>query len=126
MEKKPVVTACNAHYLKGHASWLYCDSCNKTVAYLCYVTYRYFRFDFTCACGCRGFVENRYEGADLSGIAAGEPIRSATNKRYCCAMDESPLFSPVPKNLKAYSAEIVCRECGVRYAASEDFTGPRK
>ena len=117
--EKPIVTTQNAHYLKGHASWLYCDNCNKTVAYLCYVTYQYFRFDFTCACGCEGFAENRYGDIDLSNLPTGELFRNTANKRYCCAKDESPLFSPVSKNLKSYSAVIVCKECGVHYAANE-------
>jgi len=29
----------NARLLKEYASWIYCTSCEKTVAYLCYVTY---------------------------------------------------------------------------------------
>ena len=120
-KEKPFVTTQNAHYLKGHASWLYCDNCNKTVAYLCYVTYQYFRFDFTCLCGCDGFAENRYGDIDLSNFLTGELVRNTGNKRYCCAKDESPLFSPVPKNLKSYSADIVCKECGVRYTADEIF-----
>ena len=120
-KEKPVVTAQNAHYLKGHASWLYCDNCNKTVAYLCYVTYQYFRFEFTCSCGCDGFAENRYGGMDLSSLLTGELVCNTVNKRYCCAKDESPLFSSVPKNLKSYSAEIVCKECGTRYFANEIF-----
>jgi len=33
----------NAHLLKNYGSWIYCDSCNKTVAYLCYVNYDYFK-----------------------------------------------------------------------------------
>ena len=122
MEKeKPIVSTRNAHYLKGCASWLYCDNCRKTVAYLCYVTYQYFRFDFTCSCGCEGFAENRYGDIDLTGLPAGELVRNTANKRYCCAKDKSPLFSPVSKNLKNYHAEIVCKECGVRYTANEIF-----
>lgn len=118
---KPKVTASNAHFLKGHASWLYCDSCNKTVAYLCYVTYRYFKFTFTCSCGHHGWVENRYDDFDFSKLPAGQLGQSAANKRYCCAKDDNALFSPVPKNLKSYSAEIVCRQCGTAYSISETY-----
>ncbi len=28
--------------LKSYGSWIYCNSCNKTVGYLCYTTYDYF------------------------------------------------------------------------------------
>lgn len=117
--KKPVVTGKNAHFLKGHASWLYCDGCNKTVAYLCYVTYSYFRFSFACRCGCHGSVENRYGDIDLPGLPLGQLIRSAANNRFACEKDSAPLFSPVYKNLKAYRAELVCKQCSTRYTVSE-------
>ena len=117
----PIVKTENAHYLKGHASWLYCDNCNKTVAYLCYVTYRYFRFEFVCSCGCHGFAENKIENIDLDALPEGELVRSIHNKRYCCENDESPLFSPVPKNLKSYMADVVCMECSKRYTINETF-----
>ena len=122
MEKtKPTVKADNAHFLKGHASWLYCDACNQTVAYLCYVTYRYFRFSFTCACGCKGMAENAYGEVDLQAMSEGELVRSEANKRFCCAKDESALFSPVPKHLRSYSAVVVCKACDTRYEVGESF-----
>ena len=112
--EKPVVTTENAHYLKSYASWLYCDHCNKTIAYLCYVTYRYFRISFTCACGCTGFAENRYEGAVITREQTGK-LACGNSKRYCCVKDDSPLFSLVTKNLVAYKVEVVCKACGSRY-----------
>lgn len=121
-KRKPVVEAKDAHFLKGHASWLYCDNCNKTVAYLCYVTYRYFYFSFTCSCGNHGWVKNRYDEIDLQGVATGSLQRSESNKRYCCEHDEAALFSPVPKNLQSYQAEVVCNKCNTLYQVSESFT----
>ena len=122
MADKPNVKTENTHFLKGHASWLYCDGCNKTVAYLCYVTYRYFRFSFTCACGHTGWVENQYDGIDnLSDLPTGQLKQGGANKRYCCGNDESALFSPVPKNLKNYDAEVVCKTCGTKYSINENY-----
>lgn len=120
-KESPAVKAERAHFLKGHASWLYCDQCKKTVAYLCYVTYRYFRFSFVCACGCRGSVENRIGDVDPKSLPTGEMARNAANKRYCCPHDQSALFSPVPKNLRSYEAEIVCKQCDTRFMATEKF-----
>ena len=122
MEKtKPSVKADSAHFLKGHASWLYCSHCHKTVAYLCYVTYSYFHFSFSCACGSSGAIENSYGDVDLQSLPVGEPVRNPANKRYCCAHDNSALFSPVPKNLRAYKAEVVCKSCTTRYVVSESY-----
>jgi len=118
-DEKPMVNAKNSHFLKRHASWLYCDNCNKTVAYLCYITYKYFRFSFTCSCGCQGSVENKYGDIDLSKLTTGELVQSPINKRFCCPNDESSLFSPVAKNLESYTAEIVCKKCDTRFVANE-------
>jgi hypothetical protein len=120
-KEKPTVNLKNAHFLKGHASWLYCDNCNNTVAYLCYVTYRYFHFSFTCACGCKGSAENSYGDIDLSKLPAGELVQGETNKRLCCEKDKSALFSTVAKNLKSYKVEVVCKACDTRYIASGNF-----
>ena len=122
--EKPVTKPENAHFLKGHASWLYCDSCHKTVAYVCYTTHSYFRFAFTCACGATGWAENQYPAADVpdfQNLPTGIPARNAANKRFCCAQDGSALFSPVPKNLKSYTADIVCRACHTWYTVAEIF-----
>lgn len=120
-KEKPIVTAENAHFLKGHASWLYCDSCNKTVAYLCYVTYQYFEFSFVCSCGSKGHVQNKYSDINLQELSSGELKLNPANKRFCCTNDDSPLFSPVAKNLKSYKAEIVCKKCNTHYSMLESF-----
>ena len=122
MEKtRPTVKAENAHFLKGHASWLYCSCCHKTIAYLCYVTYSYFHFSFSCDCGSTGVIENSYGDIDLQGLSIADLSHNPVNKRYCCAHDNSALFSPVPKNLRAYRAEVVCMSCHTRYVISENF-----
>ena len=119
--KKPTTKAENAHFLKGHASWLYCDDCNKTIGYLCFVTYDYFRFEFTCACGHKGWVENSFKEMDVESLPTGALQLSPKNKRYCCSKDGSALFSPVPKNLKSYKAAVVCKECGTVYTRVEEY-----
>lgn len=116
---KPIVKSSNAHFLKGHASWLYCDNCNKTVAYLCYVTYRYFHFSFTCSCGSKGWVENQFGEEEQVTLTDGSLKRNSANKRYCCEKDNNPLFSPVMKNLHSYQAEVICKECKTHYNIEE-------
>ena len=121
MTHKPTTSTQNARFLKGHASWLYCIACNKTVAYLCYVTYTYFKFSFRCSCGCEGYAENSYGIPDLGELPSGELVKSGANNRLCCAEDGSPLFSAVPKNLRSYSAEVVCKACGTYYKITEEL-----
>lgn len=120
-KEKPLVKTENAHFLKGHASWLYCNKCNKTVAYLCYVTYRYFHLSFVCSCGCHGWVENSYGDIKLDGMPTGNLVRNTSNKRYCCTNDKDALFSSVPKNLQSYKAIIVCKQCNTKYEMAETY-----
>jgi hypothetical protein len=118
--QKPInVSLNNAHYLKSHASWLYCDVCNKTIAYLCYVTYGYFKFDFTCGCGAHGSAKNIFETVELDMLDKGSLEVKPENKKFCCEKDGDSLFSVVQKNLKSYSATVVCRKCKTKYEKSE-------
>jgi len=103
----------NARLLKAYASWIYCESCNQTVAYLCYTAYDLFALTFTCQCGGEGYVHIRFPH--------GEPAESAAaltmvKNRFCCPNDGAPLFSVVEKNLRAYHARVVCNVCGTAYA----------
>lgn len=98
----------NGRLLKKYGSWMYCDKCNKTVGYLCYTTYQYFSFTFTCNCGNKGSFEL---GEKLmSGTQIGKKLLLNKN-RLCCCIDNAPLFSIVNKNLKEYSYEVICNKC---------------
>lgn len=105
----------NTRLLKEYASWIYCESCNKTVAYLCYVTYDSFDFTYTCGCGGSGYVHIEFEREnDVS--KSTEPLIDIKN-RLCCPEDKSPLVTFVEKNLKTCNCSVVCKECGVEYTA---------
>ena len=120
-QKPKSVTLKNAHYLKSHASWHYCDNCSKTVAYLCYVTYSYFSFDFICSCGTHGIAENIFDTVELDTLESGNLVVKPENKRFCCEKDGESLFSVVPKNLKCYSAIVVCKKCKTKYSKGENY-----
>jgi hypothetical protein len=106
----------NGRLLKNYGSWMYCDNCSKTIGYLCYTTYDYFRFSFTCTCDCRG----SFELGEKSGskIIVGNDLL-LKGKRLCCSFDEAPLFSVVDNNLKEYSFEVVCNKCFRNYLKGE-------
>ena len=114
MARKPLHKALeNARLLKEYASWIYCTGCDKTVAYLCYVTYDQFDFTFTCACGSHGRVAITL--ADRQPAQSGEALQVIKN-RLCCPRDAAPLLSLVDKNLTAYRLRIACSACNTVYA----------
>ena len=102
----------NSRLLKEYASWIYCEACNNTVAYLCYVTYDLFDFEYTCKCGSRGHVFIEFEH-DIPAKSK-QPLYLAKN-RLCCPKDESPLLAVVEKNIDEARFRIVCNTCNTEY-----------
>ena len=107
----------NARLLKEYASWIYCTGCNKTIAYLCYVTYDVFDFRFTCGCGCKGSVYIDFE-RETPAVRTDDRLTMQKN-RLCCPADDSPIVTFVDKNLKQYSYDVVCAKCGREYGEQE-------
>ena len=99
----------NSRLLKDYASWIYCESCNKTIAYLCYVTYNHFDFEYKCNCGNEGSVYLDFE--DSSECENDFTDLIIIKNRLCCPYDESPLLTIQDKNLLSYQIDISCKEC---------------
>lgn len=99
----------NAHLLKNYGSWIYCDSCYRTVGYLCYSNYYYYKLVFICDCGNNGVIELEDEEKQESNKSDKDLI--VIKNRLCCPNDNSPLFSIVGKNVKSYSWELICNKC---------------
>lgn len=113
MARKPITKELlNSRLLKEYASWIYCTECNKTVAYLCYVTYDSFDFKYECHCGGKGSVHIEFEHAPME--QGQRPLETIKN-RLCCPKDKSPFVTFVDKNLKGYSYSIGCKECQTKY-----------
>ena len=110
----------NSRLLKAYASWIYCTQCEKTVAYLCYVTYDTFDFDYDCMCGGHGHVHIAFEHEPIE--RCDEPLVTIKN-RLCCPIDESPLVTVVEKNLRAYRLGISCHACHHDYALAKTEQG---
>lgn len=103
----------NARMLKEYASWIYCTSCEKTVAYLCYVTYDAIDLAFTCSCGAKGSVVIEF-GELEETQKSPEPLALIKN-RLCCPKDKAALITFVEKNLKGYDCKISCLKCKNEY-----------
>ena len=102
----------NSRLLKEYASWIYCNGCNKTVAYLCYVTYDLFLFSYTCNCGSSGEVFIQFEHDPP--MQSDTPLQRVKN-RLCCPDDASPLLTIVDKNIAQYQFRIVCNTCHTEF-----------
>lgn len=102
----------NSRLLKEYASWVYCTGCSKTVAYLCYVTYDSFSFEYECQCGSEGSVTIEFEHGFMK--QENTPLETVKH-RLCCPKDKSPLVTFVDKNLKSYSYSIGCKECQTEF-----------
>jgi hypothetical protein len=102
----------NSRLLKKYASWIYCDKCNNTVAYLCYVTYDLFDFKYECKCGSKGNVYIDFK--EDTSKESNQKLKTIKN-RMCCPHDESALITIVDKNIKEYKFEIVCNACDTKF-----------
>jgi len=102
----------NSRLLKEYASWIYCTACNKTVAYLCYVTYDLFEFEYACNCGSHGRV---YISFDHDSPAKSNSQLPLIKNRLCCPNDNSLLFTIVEKNIKSSRFRILCNTCNTEF-----------
>ena len=116
MSRKPIKKELtDTRLLKEYASWIYCGNCNNTVAYLCYVTYDFFDFEYTCSCQNRGHVCIEFENDNEPTISVEALIE--IKNRLCCPNDSSPLVTVVAKNLREYKLSVVCNKCNTMYQA---------
>jgi hypothetical protein len=98
----------NTRLHKSNGGWIYCSSCSSTVGYLCYSTYSYFKFDYTCNCGENGSAE--IGDKECLGETTLKDL-SLRKGRLCCPDDDSPLFTIVNKNIMKCSYAVVCKSC---------------
>ncbi len=99
----------NTRLASGYGGWIYCESCNKTIGYLCYVTYDSFKLSYKCKCGGCGGMHIEFE--DDSSASAGANKLITIKNRLCCPSDQSPLFTILYKNLKSYQYKVLCKAC---------------
>ena len=113
----------NSRLLKNYGSWLYCTNCNKTVAYICYTTYQWIKISFQCTCGSNGDLELKETGAILAEQIDHYNKLIIKNNRYCCAVDEEPLFSLVAKQTTMFEYAVSCLKCKTLYRGIFDKEG---
>ncbi len=97
-----------------YGGWIYCEGCNKTIGYLCYVTYNLFRLDYQCKCGNCGSAHLAFED-NCSEENYREQALITIKNRLCCPEDKSPLATILEKNLDVYRLEVSCKACNTKY-----------
>lgn len=99
----------NTRLANGYGGWIYCEGCNKTIGYLCYITYDSFKLDYKCKCGSCGSVYLSFPNENSPKESHDHLIK--IKNRLCCPADQSPLFSIIEKNLNYFKYEVVCKAC---------------
>lgn len=107
----------NTRLANAYGGWFYCEGCNETIGYLCYVTYDLFRLDYRCKCGNHGSVDIGFENYHMAQ-AGVQPLVTIKN-RLCCPVDQSPLVTILAQNLDDYNYEIVCKACNTEYGKEQ-------
>lgn len=111
LKKKELV---NTKLANNYGGWLYCNNCNQTIGYLCYVTYHSIRLEYHCNCGSEGalYIE---KDAPIKTLSSESNLITVKN-RLCCPEDQSPLITLLNQKLKKSSCKIVCNECRHEYS----------
>ncbi|WP_303869660.1 hypothetical protein [Acetobacterium wieringae] len=104
----------NTRLANAYGGWIYCEGCNKTIGYLCYVTYDLFRLNYQCKCGNCGSVHITFEPKSIKPTNSKQSLIQIKN-RLCCPEDKSPLTTLLEKNLDSYKYEINCSACNTKY-----------
>lgn len=109
----------NTRLANNYGGWTYCDSCNKTIGYLCYVTYEEFHLSYQCKCGNCGSMHISFEHQIKP--KRGESKLVTIKNRLCCPNDSAPLFTLLTKNLEYYKYEVHCSECNTTYVEEQNL-----
>lgn len=108
----------NTRLANTYGGWIYCEGCNKTIGYLCYVTYNRFEMLYKCKCGNDGSAHLVFDDEDTSENA--EQKMTTIKNRLCCPADESPLVTILSKKLLSYECDIVCKACNTKYREEQN------
>ncbi len=107
----------NTRLANSYGGWIYCDHCDKTIGYLCYVTYDSLDLEYTCSCGGSGKAHISFL-SEPPAFGCQKPLISIKN-RLCCPSDQSPLLSINKKRLSNFRYTVVCNRCGTMYCGEK-------
>ena len=99
----------NTSLATNYGGWMYCNSCNETIGYLCYATYDNLELKYTCNCGSLGSAVLNFEDSKLGNNCNDELI--VIKNRFCCPKDNEPLITLLDKKISSYELKISCKTC---------------
>jgi hypothetical protein len=111
LKKKELI---NTRLANNYGGWIYCNNCNQTIGYLCYVTYQNIILEYSCKCGNKGRIHIEKEDP-IEVIPSEKPLTSIKN-RLCCPEDQSPLITLLEQKLEGSSCKIICKNCSHEYS----------
>lgn len=103
----------NTRLATNYGGWMYCDSCNENIGYLCYSTYDKLELKYVCNCGSQGSALLDFEDSKAGRMCDDELI--VIKNRFCCPKDKSPLITILDKKVAKYELKVTCKDCGNIY-----------
>ena len=99
----------NTRLATNYGGWIYCETCNTNIGYLCYSTYEKIELKYKCSCGSKGIVILDFIDSKIGQECNDELI--TIKNRLCCSKDNSPLITILDKKLVNYELQITCNSC---------------
>ncbi len=103
----------NTRLASNYGGWVYCDSCNENIGYLCYSTYDRLELKYKCNCGNIGSILLDFEDSKTGQDCSDELV--IIKNRFCCPNDNEPLITILDKQVANYEMKITCKSCGAIY-----------
>lgn len=103
----------NTRLAANYGGWIYCDSCNENIGYLCYSTYDRLELKYKCNCGSIGSILLDFEDSKTGQDCNDELV--IIKNRFCCPKDNEPLITILDKKAADYEIKITCKSCGAIY-----------
>ena len=103
----------NTRLATNYGGWMYCDTCNENIGYLCYSTYDRLELKYKCNCGSQGRAVLDFEDSKMGQTCKDELIM--IKNRFCCPKDSEPLITILDKKVASYEMKITCKSCGRIY-----------
>ncbi len=103
----------NTRLASNYGGWVYCDSCNENIGYLCYSTYDRLELEYKCNCGSIGSILLDFEDSKTGQDCSDELV--IIKNRFCCPNDNEPLITILDKKVANYEMKITCKSCGAIY-----------